>query len=122
MPLLGISRSNLPRIEHVRGHPERRLPYDLWSWKDCGIALADKVAGGKCKSEATITDHMIVDLVTSTLPFRLVHLDEWYEISGSLALKSDDFLTVTEAIRRRRPLLKDVKDLISLKRRASYFL
>jgi len=106
-PLVGISRSTLPRIEHVRGHPERRLPYELWSWKDCGIALADKVAGDKFPPEATITDHMVVDIVTSSLPFRLVHQNEWYEIPGSLALRTDDSLTSTEVVLRRRPLLKD---------------
>jgi len=121
-PLLGISRSTLPRIEHVRGHPERRLPHSLWSWKDCGIALADRVARGKSRPEATITDHMVVDIVTSSLPLRLVHINEWFEIPGALALKADDSLTDREVIRRRRPLLKDVKDIISIKRREKYFL
>ena len=121
-PLLGISRATLPRIEHVRGHPERRLHHSLWSWKDCGIALADRVAGDKSPPDATISDHMVVDIVTSSLPLRLVHINECYEIPGSLALKSDESLPDTEVIRRRRPLLTDVKDLISLKRRGMYLL
>jgi hypothetical protein len=119
-PLLGISRSTLPRIEHVRGHPERRLHHTLWSWKDCGIALADRVAGDKLPPEATISDHMVVDIITSSLPLRLVHINEWYEIPGSLALKTDESLPNDEVIRRRRLLLTDVKDMISLKRRGLY--
>ena len=120
-PLLGISRSTLPKIEHVKGHPEKRLPPELWSWKDCGIALADRVAGSFYPPDSTITDHMVVDIVSSSLPFRLVNLNEWYKIPGSLALKSDFSLQALDITRRRRPLMTDIKDIISMNRRVSYY-
>ena len=83
-PLIGAAIRTLHphRIAHVRAHPERKKIDKEWTDQDCGIYVADQIAGGKptLTIKAGILDSTLLDIITLPLPYTYRDLDDSYVI------------------------------------------
>jgi hypothetical protein len=118
--VLGLCVRHVASISHVKGHPERYKKRSDWNLNDYGIDLADKVADESVMPDARISDWLVADMLSGAVPFRLVRSDRSYMVEGSLCSKHPSADMVNE-IHRRCPVFKDIKQLISLARRSTYF-
>jgi len=118
--VLGLCVRNVATVSHVKGHPERYKERRDWNMNDYGIDLADKVADESVKPDARISDWLVAEMLSGAIPFRLVRSDRTHVVNGTLCSKHPSAVMAKEVV-RRCPVFKDIKLLISLARRLTYF-
>jgi hypothetical protein len=117
---LGLCVRKSANIAHVKGHPERYKSRGNWNMNDFGIDLADKVAGDLISPDSKISDYLVAEILSGAIPFRLVRTDKLHVIDGSLCPRHPNAV-VAPFVTRRCPVFRDIKTLISVARRSTYF-